>query len=288
MLSENEGSSRFYLYRYQILPINRTPGVGLFGDETSVANLIARKNEIFSSRLQEAQRLLSRRTRVRHEIAFQEDDFFLVRLAANRKIHRETEDFGVEDIDNWPSIFLAIWNLPDKQLIAVQRRTAAFSYPATPAKILEETLNLGLEKQGLRLHVEPMFEESAFWSLVEEHRTRIKRLVFELVTPNMANISGEVSDSLKLLAKSTNTAKTELALDADPNAVLDVNKGNPQIRGLVDYASNGGGDVAIKVKGLKKTLRAQKSVREVEVDGLSIRGSAESVAKVIKSLMDDL
>jgi hypothetical protein len=212
----------------------------------------------------------------------------LLRIAANRNIRRETEDFRKEDLDNWPSILVAVSNSEDTQIVAVQRRQSAFAYPSTPAKVIENSVNHGLVKHGLRAYFEPLFEETAFWDLVRENRTRISRLTFELVTPNMANISGNLDQEMKSLAKSTNTALTELSLEADPKGVLDVDRTNTKLANLVDYASKGGGDVVLKVRGIKKVFRAQKTVKEIEVDQISLSGDPKTVVKILQEIIEKL
>lgn len=278
-------SALFYVFRYQILPINRNVSGGLFADGAQVDELLAKKNEYFSDALLSAKRLISKSVGVSHDLIFRSGEFYLYRIAAHRHIRRETEDFKKEHIDNWPSILVAVWNDADKQLVAVQRRISAFAYPTTPAKIIEATVNLGLAKKGLRAHVEPLFDESAFWQLINSYRSRIKKLTFDLVTPNMSNISASLDKNLKDLAKGTNTAKTNLSLEADPSSVLNVDQGNKSVSSLVDYASQGGGDISIKVRGVRKIFKAQKEVRQIEVDGLSISGHPEQVAKVLKEVM---
>lgn len=278
-------SALFYVFRYQILPINRNVTGGLFYDEAQVMKLIEKKNEYFSEALLSAKRLISKSVKVSHDLIFRSGEFYLYRIAANRHIKRETEDFKRESIDNWPSILVAIWNDADRQMVAVQRRISAFAYPTTPAKIIEATVNIGLAKKGLRAHMEPLFDESAFWQLINSYRSRVKKLTFDLITPNMSNISASIDQNLKDLAKSTNTAKTNLSLEADPSSVLNVDQSNRGVSSLVDYASQGGGDISIKVRGVRKVFKAQKEVRQIEVDSLSISGNPEQVAKILKEVM---
>ncbi|ULU23536.1 hypothetical protein [Dyella terrae] len=285
MLLGQDANALFCLFRYQILPINRNLTDGLFQGSSDVSALLARKNDYFSEALLSAQRLISRGVRVEHSLVHQVGDFYLFKMAANRHLRRETRDFKKEDLDNWPAVYVAIWNDPDRQIIAVQQRVTAFAAAMTPAKIIEGTANVHLEKWGLRAHVEPLFEERAFWQLVNEYGSRIKRLTFELVTPNMSNISASLDDDLKNLAKSTNTAKTKLTLEPDQAAVLNVDSNNPGLTSLVDYASKGGGDVTLKIRGVKKTMRAQKDIRQIEVDSIIMNGAPEAVVDMLKEIL---
>src|SRR5690606_26525235 len=94
----------------------------------SVEELVERKNDIFGRALREVSQFSHPRTDVVAKLLYAEQDFFLYRMAANRSIHRETREFADEYIDNWPSVLVAVWNHPEVQLIAVQRRAAAFQH----------------------------------------------------------------------------------------------------------------------------------------------------------------
>lgn len=285
---EEDKSAIFTVYRYQILPINRTGFGELLDDKHQVRNLISRKNELFLKVLLNIKRFLTNKTKINHEFTYHDDDFVLLKFAANRHIQVETEDFKKQELDNWPAITIAINNNPDKQLIFVEKRTKAFTYPSTPVKIIQDSVNHGLSKDGLRVHFEPLFEEHEFWKIIEENQIRIKKISFELVTPNMSGISKVLDEELKDLAKETNTATTNLSLEADPSAVLKIDRSNKKISALVNYASNGGGDVTLQLRGVKKRISAQKTIKEVEIESILISGDKITVVNTIKSIMNSL
>lgn len=127
--------TRFNLYRYQILPRDRYFQGDLYGPK-SVEELIAQKNRIFADALKLPTTFKSERTQITAQKLFEQDDFFLFRIAVNRAVNLETKDFNVRPVDNWPKILVAIWNNPEVQLVAVQHRTQAFQQTKAVIKLL--------------------------------------------------------------------------------------------------------------------------------------------------------
>lgn len=278
-------STAFELYRYQLLPIDRYLQGNLLTGVGSVEELISRKNEFFSEAIKGIKSFSDKRHETITKKLYEEDDFFLLRIAHNRSIHRETKDFRDEVIDNWPSILVAIWNDPAKQLFAVQRRTTAFSSSEVVVKMIINAISSHLSHHHLRAIHEPLFEKQHFWSLLHQHEGKIKSVEFEIITPNMANISGSLSDDLKDFAKSTNSTRNKLKLESDPEAPLHLEESNNTLQGLVNYSSEGGGNISLKIDGIKKTYNTSKTVKEVQLGDMEIQGSAQEVASVIKELL---
>jgi hypothetical protein len=108
---------------------------------------------------------------------------------------------------------------------------------------------------------------------------------FEFITPNMSNISRTLSESLKSLGKDTNAVREDLAITSDPAVSLDISPSNETIQGLVEYTSEGGGDITVKVKGIRKRFHTSKSSREVNLSGLEITASPEQIIAVIREAL---
>jgi hypothetical protein len=278
-------STGFELFRYQLLPINRFLQGNLLTGVSSINELISRKNEFFSEVIRGTKTFSDKRHQTITKKLYEKDDFFLVRIAYNRSIHRETKDFRDEVIDNWPSILVAIWNHPEKQLIAVQRRSAAFSSCEVVVKMIINAVSFQLGHHHLRAIHEPLFEKQQFWSLLHKYEGRVKSVEFEIITPNMANISGSLSDDLKDFAKATNSTRNKLKIESDPEAPLHLVEDNRTLEGLVNYSSDGGGNISLKIDGVKKTYHTSKTVKEIQVGDMEIHGSAEEVAAVLKELL---
>jgi len=251
-------SSQFELYRYQLLPIDRYLQGDLWSGISSIEELLQKKNEIFNSVLQEVDQFYNSRTETATKRLYADNNFFLFRIAANRSLHRETKEFKEEYIDNWPSVLVAIWNDPDVQMIAVQRRTTAFRTTEAVVKLILETIYSSLARFHLRAIYEPIVERKVFWDIVEKYKGKIQKLEFEFITPNMANISCNLPENLKEFAKATNSVKNKLNIESDKESSLHIEKNNKTISSLADYTSDGGGNIAIKVAGLYKKSIHQK------------------------------
>ncbi|WP_417843392.1 hypothetical protein [Thalassospira sp.] len=170
-------------------------------------------------------------------------------------------------------------------MVAIQKRVKAFSDSVIPARLIFDKVNIGLVRKGLRVIYEPMFKKEVFWSYIEKYSDRVKLVDFELVTPNMANISGVLPDDLKNFAKETNATKTNLKLESDPESHLKLDSDNKTLSGLVDYSSEGGGNISVKISGMKRRLQTAKSVKEIELADIEVEGNPEDVTRLLKDLM---
>lgn len=275
----------FELFRYQLLPVDRHLQVDFINGFESVEELVERKNDIFGRALREVSQFSHPRTDVVAKLLYAEQDFFLYRMAANRSIHRETREFADEYIDNWPSVLVAVWNHPEVQLIAVQRRAAAFQHARSVVRMILDSVEPKLSSAHLSSHFEPLFEVERFWALVHRFEGRIQSIDFEFITPNMANISRSLSQDLRQFAKEMNSVKNNLRIAADPESVIHADESNSTLTGLVEYSSAGGGNITMKISGLKKKYQTSKSVKTVSVDELDVDGPAAEVAAILKNLM---
>ena len=242
----------FELFRYQLLPIDRYIQGNLLTGVATVEELIKRKNEFFADVLSGTNSFSNRKLETVTKRLYERDGFFLVKIANNRSIHRETREFKDELIDNWPAILVGIWNRPDKQLIAVQRRTSAFSSSEVVVKLILGKLSDQLRHHYLRAIHEPLFEKKQFWAILNQYQGKVKSVEFEIVTPNMANISGTLPEDLKEFARKTNSTRNKLKIESDPEAPLHLEESNRVLQGLVSYSSEGGGNIAVKIDGIKK------------------------------------
>jgi len=276
--------TRFSLFRYQLLPRNRYFQGDLYGPK-SVDELIQRKNDIFADALRAPTLFKGERTDITVQKIHEDSDFFLFRVAINRSVNLETKDFGSRSVSNWPKILIAVWNHPEVQLIAVQQRSQAFQKPISAVRLLTKSLEEPLSRHQLVSATEPLFEEKVFWDLIDKHRGRIRKVEFELVTPNMASISKALPDDLKSFAKRTNAVKSKITLESDPESALVLEKDDATVEGLASYASEGGGNVSISLGNIKKKINTSTTVKEIELSDAKLEGSAEEIAQILKSLM---
>ncbi|WP_437557525.1 hypothetical protein [Acidithiobacillus sulfuriphilus] len=278
-------STIFELFRYQLLPIDRYLQGNLLTGVATVEELIERKNEFFAEALSGTSSFSNKKHETVTKRLYERDGFFLFKIANNRSIHRETKEFKDEIIDNWPAILVGIWNRPDKQLIAVQRRTSAFSSSEVVVKLVLGRLSDQLGHHHLRAIHEPLFEKKQFWSILNQYQGKVKSVEFEIVTPNMANISGTLPEDLKEFAKQTNSTRNRLKIESDPEAPLHLEESNRVLQGLVNYSSEGGGNISVKIDGIKKKYQTSRTVKEVTLGEVEMQGGAEQIIQALRELL---
>lgn len=279
--------STFELYRYQLLPASQAQKQ-LFSTEFTADEIRAKKNEFFFQVLQNFKATSTRTQKIREKMVLVDGDWCIFKLAPARKVKRSTPDFRTETIDNWPHVTVFINNAPDVQIIGISRNKKAFSETATVIKILQRSFAHALREFGLIVQIEALFAREDFWTLIEGYKGQVSRVRFEMVAPNMANISHVLKLDLKQLNRDSNCQKANLELEAAPGATLEINDKDPLIAGCVNYASAGGGDIAIKVLGYKKEFRTSTSVRIIELDEVSFEGTSVDFLNVMLQLTNDI
>jgi hypothetical protein len=180
-------------------------------------------------------------------------------------------------------VIVIINNDPTVQAIAISRNHKAFSSSRVVAAMLVENLQPALRNYQLHLDIEPLFEAQKFWALVEEYRGRIVSVTFELISPNMATISKSLEIDLAQINAETNSYRTDLKLNSGAGSTLEIAEKNKILNSLVDYASAGGGDIVLRVKGIKKKIRTSKNSREITIDEVVLKNpTPESLAFIEK------
>lgn len=275
--------SRFNLYRYQLLPTDRYFQGDLYGI-ASLEELIAKKNDIFYDAVASPYAFKSTSPETSVKKLFDDGEFILFQVAVNRVVQIETQDFDSKAVANWPKFLVAIWNHPEQQTIAVQKRHVAFQKPQTAVKILAKSIEGIMTKHQLVMAWEPIVEKQVFWNLVNLHRKNIKKVEFELITPNMASISKTLPQDLKDLAKKSNAVKSSIALESANDSALVLSESDPVVSGLADYTSEGGGNVSITLIGMSKKIQTSATVREFEVSDAKLEGDPKAIASILKSL----
>jgi hypothetical protein len=280
---------QFHVFRYQILPIAREFQTDLFHGAKTLKELLSKKNELFWSALKVVDSRHSDfsnpRVTLEHKILLETKDTKFYKFGVYRHLDRETRDFKHESVDNWPSFMVLIWNHPDKQYIVIEKRYLAFQFTETAIRQMLDPVNTILAQSNLRVHWEPLFEQKIFWDIIRKNKGKIQEIKFELVTPNMANISKTLSGEIKDFAKSTNSANTSVGLVADPASSLSVRESDVAVAGLVDYAAQGGGNISLRLKGIKRTVKTSKTVKTTEIEEAEANDPQTAVT-LIKTFLD--
>lgn len=275
----------FRAYRYQLLPLDRNETKDMYHEATP-EEIIARKNFYFGEALTHLPRVSHKRVELNISLDRQKEDFFKIEIAPSRPLTRETPDHRREKVDNWPHIEAYLLNHPDDQLLIIQDRVSAFASTDTVANIILRGTRSALDRIGLSLQIEPLFDKSYFWGLVEQYQNKITWVEFEFITPNMANISKTLAETLKSLGKETNAVREQLTLRSDPASSLDIAQENETIQGLVEYTSKGAGDIKLKIKGIRKRFQTSNSRREVHLSGVEISASPNEVMQIIREALE--
>lgn len=274
----------FRAYRYQLLPLDRNETKDLYLADTP-SEIIEHKNFYFAEALKQLPNTNQKRVEINISVSTIGQDFFKIELAPSRPLTRETADQKREKVENWPHIEAYVLNERDDQLLIIQERPTAFANTDTVANFIRRGTRAMLDKIGLSLHIEPLFDESYFWGLVNQYTNRITWIEFDFVTPNMSNISKTLERTLKSLGKETNAVKEQLTLRSDPSSSLDISPDNHVIRGLVDYTSQGAGDIKLKIKGIRRRFQTSNSRREVHLSGIEVTAGAKEIAAIIREAL---
>ena len=280
--------SVFDLYRYQLLPKHRHMQTSLIHDYTTIEEVIAAKNKIFHEVFTHIRDFSTPKTAIIHKILYQTPEMMIAKFAANRQIKIETRNFTQAEVENWPSAYVIIWNHPDKQIMAIQHKWKAFSSTQALARVITDTMNNYLHKYNLVMVFEALREENSFWEIVEAHREDIQQVKFEIITPNLAEIYKSLNKDLLNLAQDTNSLKTELQLSTGADSHLEISQDNETINALVETAIQGGGNISIKLKGLKKRKYLKNKQKQIEIDELEINNLTEAqLTALFNKLLDD-
>jgi hypothetical protein len=269
----------FELYRYQLLPASRAPQQDLFGASLSLDELVARKNDILRDVLIAVYPVPD--PDLAQKVVLGEHDWFVLKLAPRRKAKLNKPDFRIENVEDWPHVVMFVNNDPEVQVIGVSRNQRAFSNPFSVVRGLEKLIAKHLLKRGLTIQFHSIYDQSEFWSFVAAHQGKVEKVRFEMISPNMANISRVLQVDLKRLNKEANAQKTTLELESVPGTALEISEQDSMIASCVQYSADGGGDIKVKVKGFKKTISTSHSVRVIEIDEMVFENSTPDQLELI-------
>lgn len=276
----------FNEYRYQLLPISQHELQLTFNNKIkTLDDLKLFKNSIFEDVLTSITTFLYSRTQIEHKKLWMKDNIFIIQLGVERDLTRTTRDFKQESVDNWPTTLVAFNNDPYIQKCLVQK-SGGFAHTATVVRFIEDNIRRNLLKYQLSIAFEPIYKQEYFWNLVSKYENKITQIDFELISPNMSNISASLKVDLRELNATTNTHRTHLQLNSDDDSHLTPSSSDTMIDSLVKYSSDGGGDITIKVKGLNRKLHTAKGIIETSVDELSITSaSPEKLQYIFRDLL---
>jgi hypothetical protein len=273
----------FETFRFQLLPITRNIQLTIDGSITSYDDLVKNKNRLLSDILV-SQRLSFTHAGAKVTLRADRNNgmIFVFRLNVLRKLKRSTPDFKEEQIENYPAVSIVFNNHEATQMLAIEKNSKAFERTDIVSRLIEKNLNRFLREKNLQIYIEPIYSKENFWDIIKKYNGRIRRLEFQLIRPNMSNISSKIDQQLKALENSVDAHKMDLNLESSKDSTLIIDKKNERISGLVDYASEGGGKISVFIKGIRKKIQTANNPKEITIDSVDIKNA--SPAEVIDIL----
>ncbi len=258
--------SNFEVFRYQLV-VDKTLQMDIFKQYQTAEDIRADKNNIFHEIISSDNfNFLSGKSEITSKLLYQKDTMYYFKIGVKRNAKVFRKDFSESTIENYPNIIVAINNSPDVQKIAIQDNIKAFSDCKTVSHIIQDTIDVKLKSYNLSMMTEPLFDRKEFWNLVRKYPKQIKQLTFDLISPNMANISRNLDLNLRQIYEDTNTQKTKIELNADAESYLDIKESSKFINTIVDYSAEGGGNIQMRVAGIRKKIHTAESPTEFNVD----------------------
>lgn len=149
--------------------------------------------------------------------------------------------------------------------MAISRNYKAFNSTNAIANTLKAAINEQLDYYNVVMHIEAITSDIEFWNMIKGMDGQLTTLTFEIIKPNMSNISGGLAKDLKDIVQVTNSHKTIFQLNAPENSTLEgIDENNIPVKKLVDYATQGGGTIKAKRKGNSKIYSTRDNIRMVE------------------------
>lgn len=60
---------------------------------------------------------------------------------------------------------------------------------------------------------------------------------------------------------------------------------NKVLQGLVNYSSEGGGNISLKIEGFNKTYHTSNTVKEITLGDVEMTGNPEQIVEILKELL---
>jgi hypothetical protein len=277
----------FHIYRYHLLPIDtKNKQIDLFENKNlSYDEIKEKKNDFFTNLLDNLTTTKSNSYPLKLEHSVNGNYLFKL---AQKKRTIITKNFENHFIDNEPYLYVIFNNDSKVQKIAISDNMDAFSNPNVVKNILKKIFKTDLERFGLNIEIEPLFDKVDFWEYVREHRKEITSINFQFIKPNLANISQSLPVVFKNFADKANSHESSIILKAPEKGVLEnINKKNSDIGGLVDYTSEGAGSIKLKVKNIRKQINTKEKPMIIQIRELEMEGPAEQIIKLYTKIVEE-
>jgi hypothetical protein len=277
----------FEVFRYQLVIDKAFQSDAFQHQYNTPEELKAAKNNIFKSIITENNfGFRSGNSDITSKLMYQSGDMFYFKVGVKRNTRRYKKDFTEEILDTYPNIIVAINNNPLVQKIAIQTNASAFQKTSIVANFIKASVQKFLKNYNITFAVEATFDSQQFWNIIREYPKQVKQVTFNLISPNMTNLTDSLELDLRSLHSDTNTQKTKLELNAEKDSYLTLDENSSLVNSIVDYSAKGGGDISVKVDSIKKKLHTAQSVKDFNVDELLLKSDDwEDIDKLFKAIL---
>lgn len=279
--------SKYILYRYQFSPIQSNIR-SLFPVEAanmSDKELMLKKQTLFSSLFNENVELKFKKGNkiYNHKILFSQGGFFVFKIA-NDKIVNLEENFKKCKHEYSPSCNVIIDNRNDVQYIAVEEKKNVFTSTDVVSSILQNTFSKYLQPYRLNITIRRIYDETDFWTIVAGNPNSIEKVRFRFAYPNLPVLNKNVKEAIAEVAKSTGSGNSELTLEAQKGASLNISKDDAHVSSLVQMSADGGEEIKIKINKMAAWQKVGDSSKSIEIENLEVLLSAELFDKAFDKL----
>ena len=263
--------SKYILYRYQFSPIQSNVRSLFPMDAANMSDkeLMLKKQTLFSSLFNENVELkFKKRNKIyNHKMLFSQGGFFVFKIA-NDKIVNLEENFKKCKHEYSPSCNVIIDNRNDVQYIAVEEKKNVFTSTDVVSSILQNTFSKYLQPYRLTIDVRRVYDETDFWTIVAGNPNSIVKVRFRFAYPNLPALNKNVKEAIAEVAKSTASGNSELTLEAQKGASLNISKNDVHISSLVKISADGGEEIKIKIKKMTAWQKVGDSSKSIEIENL--------------------
>lgn len=263
--------SKYKLYRYQFSPIqSKTQSLfpvnnGKMTDE----ELMQKKQTLFASLFNEDVELKFKKGNklYNHKMLFNQGGFFVFKIANDKSVNLE-ENFTKCKHEYAPSCNVIIDNRQNVQFIAVEEKKNVFTSTDVVSSILQNTFSKYLQPYRLTIDVRRVYDETDFWTIVAGNPNSIVKVRFRFAYPNLPALNKNVKEAIAEVAKSTASGNSELTLEAQKGASLNISKNDVHISSLVKISADGGEEIKIKIKKMTAWQKVGDSSKSIEIENL--------------------
>lgn len=279
--------SKYILYRYQFSPIQSNVRSLFPMDAANMSDkeLMLKKQTLFSSLFNENVELkFKKRNKIyNHKMLFSQGGFFVFKIA-NDKIVNLEENFKKCKHEYSPSCNVIIDNRNDVQYIAVEEKKNVFTSTDIVSSILQSTFSKYLQPYRLNITIRRIYDETDFWTIVAGNPNSIEKVRFRFAYPNLPVLNKNVKEAIAEVSKSTASGNSELTLEAQKGASLNISKDDVHVSSLVQMSADGGEEIKIKFNRIAAWQKVGDSSKSIEIENLEALLSAELFDKALDRL----